>query len=1110
HCHQHQPNHATMASSLSPKPSQVQLHLHDDERRPLLASVTNNGSSRRQTPQRSQSSSARALSFYGSFRNSTRSMNRSSRGLMRSVSNLFGAVEETFYCQICFENVAVSEAFKLTACGHPFCRACLEQYLDSKISDAQLYPVCFHEDVGFIAIAVVVGVVIGVALLVAFSPVIALWATWDEFIGMIVGFGEALYSCVVDTETWTCQVCETDTPIERHNHCTTGKCPKCATEFCWLCGKFFVDESSDGHVLWWNPDGCVAKSLQGEDESAFFHYFFTIIRWVLFVVCFIPGLLATGLMCPWNVCRTPFDHRLNEMFIWIMRKLTGFVFAIMLFACIVVFLALYVATLPFQGISIIYYVMKAIFFPELETEEQEEQEEEEAAENEGGDDSNDHHDGVITDHQEGSEHQPESEEISQPADSLRALPAFNPFEHATGQMLSCIFKYIQRPFLSSQHRKIHCRPAHQATTTMASSKPNHVELHVHDGERRPLLAKATSSGSSRRQIFQRFHSSSSTALSASGSFRDATRSLHQSSRGLMRSVSNLFGAMEETFYCQICFENVAVSEAFKLTACGHPFCRACLEHTAMTRTDESNGHIVAVASDTPQIDLEAPADSDPVALMEAAMAPMSPASALSSAYWSFASPRQTLLQSLASYVTAEDTFYCQICFEHASPSDAFTLSACGHLFCTACLAQYVTVKVNDAQVVPLCFHPSDVTGEDSGEEEHVCGRAISEADIGALVTPDVWDKYERFKLHKQTNKARDCPYCGHSQVFEHGMTEPQCVCEACAKTFCFEHSNAHEGRTCAQYEKATAKAEKLNRALISKISKPCPGCGHPVEKNGGCNHMKCIACQTDFCWLCCKIVDREGVSDHYDWWNIAGCPGLQMSDVNPAARHGARATRLARMVAVGLLGLPIYVIALLFALASWPRQPLLENFIRYSRSGLHWITNIGLVALVVLIFIIGITLGVALNGCASAQCPHCGAESCWLCGTILTDDIAAHKRHFQWWSVYGCCGKEPEVMRANRKRSLTLLVLEATYVIVSVLIAMVPALVFWALAWPWSSFRTNFKHRALDALNWCLRKIVYVVIAASVVPSPIRLRSRRTCQSATSSDDDKQTTGKWE
>lgn len=135
-------------------------------------------------------------------------------------------------------------------------------------------------------------------------------------------------------------------------------------------------------------------------------------------------------------------------------------------------------------------------------------------------------------------------------------------------------------------------------------------------------------------------------------------------------------------------------------------------------------------------------------------------------------------------------------------------------------------------------------------------------DIQSLVSDEVWQKYNKFKFNKEHELARQCPYCDHSQICA-GSDHPECVCEACSREFCFVHSNAHQGRTCAEYDKQMIAVEKLNNALISKISKPCPGCQNNVEKTGGCNQMKCVVCNTSFCWICLKVIDDSVFPEHF-------------------------------------------------------------------------------------------------------------------------------------------------------------------------------------------------------------------------------------------------------
>ena len=55
--------------------------------------------------------------------------------------------------------------------------------------------------------------------------------------------------------------------------------------------------------------------------------------------------------------------------------------------------------------------------------------------------------------------------------------------------------------------------------------------------------------------------------------------------------------------------------------------------------------------------------------------------------------------------------------------------------------------------------------------------------------------------------------------------------------------------------------------------KQCPTCKVIIEKNDGCNHMKCINCDYEFCWLCMK----QYLADHYAIYNFTGCPGMRYS-----------------------------------------------------------------------------------------------------------------------------------------------------------------------------------------------------------------------------------------
>ncbi|KAF0687083.1 Aste57867_21164 [Aphanomyces stellatus] len=234
------------------------------------------------------------------------------------------------------------------------------------------------------------------------------------------------------------------------------------------------------------------------------------------------------------------------------------------------------------------------------------------------------------------------------------------------------------------------------------------------------------------------------------------------------------------------------------------------------------------------------------------------------------SSSDTLLRSLGSFigVTMAETVYCQICLEYVDIAATCALDACGHRFCVACMEMYLASKIQDGLVYPKCFF---------AEAHDTCDASIDAADIRALTSAVLFDKYEKFKFSKEHTGARECPFCHVVQVGG-GAENPAMTCVHCGHEFCFSHSNAHMGSTCAAYEKARRAEEKLNQAKISQIAKPCPGCQTPVEKSGGCNQMKCITCGVNFCWLCGQEVDGGVFPEHFQWWNLAGCAGAQMSE----------------------------------------------------------------------------------------------------------------------------------------------------------------------------------------------------------------------------------------
>lgn len=65
----------------------------------------------------------------------------------------------------------------------------------------------------------------------------------------------------------------------------------------------------------------------------------------------------------------------------------------------------------------------------------------------------------------------------------------------------------------------------------------------------------------------------------------------------------------------------------------------------------------------------------------------------------------------------------------------------------------------------------------------------------------------------------------------------------------------------SQELRAMEKYCTTDEEFIERMTKKCPKCKTPIQKNGGCNYMKCIRCGYEFCWVC--GADWKTHGDHF-------------------------------------------------------------------------------------------------------------------------------------------------------------------------------------------------------------------------------------------------------
>ena len=292
--------------------------------------------------------------------------------------------------------------------------------------------------------------------------------------------------------------------------------------------------------------------------------------------------------------------------------------------------------------------------------------------------------------------------------------------------------------------------------------------------------------------------------------------------------------LQETYFCNICFMNNPINEGFILTNCKHEFCRDCIKGYWHSRINDG------------QVFLKC-------------FHPIEKVQTLSN-------------NSVLNEISNDNN-------NNSNDNNSNNNS-------------------NESET-----ETKRETNENGNDNHATCGAAISEMDIKAVIDNSVWDKFERFKTNIENPNARQCPFCNATSFGNE--SHPIIICKSCNKKYCFYHSNAHEmSEACESYEARVIKENKLNETRINEQAKRCPGCNFPIEKVSGwfvvcfcllftlyllhaislkttfvfvfvffvfvfvfccifSNHMKCIKCQTSFCWLCGEVIEDAPVPKHY-------------------------------------------------------------------------------------------------------------------------------------------------------------------------------------------------------------------------------------------------------
>ncbi|KAL4463271.1 hypothetical protein ABPG74_007272 [Tetrahymena malaccensis] len=200
--------------------------------------------------------------------------------------------------------------------------------------------------------------------------------------------------------------------------------------------------------------------------------------------------------------------------------------------------------------------------------------------------------------------------------------------------------------------------------------------------------------------------------------------------------------------------------------------------------------------------------------------------------------------------------YCLLCETPLQSSEKYSLD-CGHFFCKSCFQEYMNSIIIQGNQIFQKTCPQE------GCSEMICLNEYLEffknhqqqIQIQNIIINDCLLKSEYLQV---------CPLRNCENIFkftrQNAKQQYNLNCDCLKKFSCQScQDEAHLPLTCQQKQKWDRMIQSEDQNITKNLqyliqnTKACPSCKSPVEKNGGCQHMKCWNCQTRFCWACLEI-----------------------------------------------------------------------------------------------------------------------------------------------------------------------------------------------------------------------------------------------------------------
>lgn len=235
---------------------------------------------------------------------------------------------------------------------------------------------------------------------------------------------------------------------------------------------------------------------------------------------------------------------------------------------------------------------------------------------------------------------------------------------------------------------------------------------------------------------------------------------------------------------------------------------------------------------------------------------------------------------------ADSQWHCAICYQNLGERNPHNISCSTYDFCTACLAQYLQVNIEEktskmsSRWTISC--PCSVDGCEfmKADIERIIELAATEDEEFASTKDVLLKKYNDFALDLEVQRDSSRVFCPQRNCSAIVTLPPkrnfilfsskQAKCRECQHVFCVKCNNSHS-RFLSCDTSSEAKFNRWRRSTKQGCKK-CPGCRMYIEKNEGCSHMTCRSCGTHFCWHCLRPTHGDSIYcqalsvHHWEGW----------------------------------------------------------------------------------------------------------------------------------------------------------------------------------------------------------------------------------------------------